>query len=197
LKELGLKRNTLVIFTSDNGPAKREAPPFRGNKQTNFEGGVRVPTMMSWPDHTNEGTSCDQINGVIDVLPTCAAITGTELNPSRIIDGKDLSPLMFEAKPAPIHDAELYYLSRRFEADGIRMGDWKLLVKYSSRTKKHVSKGPWLYDLKNDIGETTNVVADHLEVVERLIKELKKREAEIIKNQRPVGRVGSSRMTTK
>lgn len=189
LEELGLKDNTLVIFTSDNGPAKRAAPPFRGAKQSNWEGGVRVPTIMRWPNHIPAGTSCDQISGMIDVLPTFAAITGATLDSSRIIDGKDLSPLMFKEKTAPIHNANLYFLGGRSKPDGIRMGDWKLMVKYPELKNKKGNKGPWLYDLKTDVGETTNVATEHPEVVERLTKELKKREAEILRNQRPVGQM--------
>jgi arylsulfatase A-like enzyme len=189
LEELGLADNTLVIFTSDNGPAKREAPPFRGNKQTNWEGGVRVPTIMRWPGRIPAGTTCDRIAGMIDILPTFAAMAEVKLDPKRIIDGKNMLPLMTEVHPKPVHHTELYYRGGQNKPDGIRMDDWKLLVQYPERIKKAPKNGPWLFNLKDDAAESSNVAQQHPEIVERLTKELKKREAEINNNTRPAGRV--------
>ena len=78
IKELGLDEKTLVIFTSDNGPATGSAGPFRGKKGSNFEGGVREPCIMRWPGKIPAGTQCSQIAGNIDVLPTLASIAGAD-----------------------------------------------------------------------------------------------------------------------
>jgi arylsulfatase A-like enzyme len=190
LRTLGVEGNTLVIFTSDNGPAKRDAPPLRGNKSTNWEGGVRVPTIMRWPGKISANTACDRIAGMIDVLPTFAAIADVALDPERVIDGENLLPLMIESGPTVARDSELYFLGGRKTPDGIRIGDWKLLVQYPERKRApSAGKGPWLFDLKNDIAESTNVATQHPDVVDRLNAELQRQEAEIIKNARPAGRV--------
>ncbi|MCX6853817.1 MAG: sulfatase, partial [Verrucomicrobia bacterium] len=96
LQELHLDEKTLVIFTSDNGPAKREAPPFRGAKGSIYEGGVREPCIMRWPGKIPAGTSCDRIAGNIDVLPTFAKLVGVEPQKDHILDGRDITPLMFD-----------------------------------------------------------------------------------------------------
>ncbi len=190
LRDFGLADNTLVIFTSDNGPAKRPAPPLRGEKTTNWEGGVRVPTIMRWPGKIPAGTSCDRIAGMIDILPTFAAIADVSLKPDVVIDGKSMLPLMLNTAPVAIHDYELYFRGGRMVPDGIRIGDWKLLVQYPERKRgPSAGKGPWLFNLKDDVGEANNFAKVHPEIVERLTNELKEREAEMQGNTRPIGRV--------
>jgi arylsulfatase A-like enzyme len=189
LDELELAENTLVIFTSDNGPAKRAAPPLRGEKGTNWEGGVRVPTIMRWPGNIPADTLCEHIAGMIDILPTFAAIADFPMDPKRIIDGKNILSLMTEETPDPVRDTELYYQGGRKHPDGIRQGDWKLLVEYPQRTKKPVQGGPWLFNLKEDIAEASNVASEHSDIVERLTQELHERDAELTQNMRPLGRV--------
>ncbi len=96
LKELNLDDNTLVIFTSDNGPQSRTAPPLRGAKGTNFEGGVREPCIMRWPGKIPAGKTCNRIVGNIDMLPTFAKLVGVEPPKDRVIDGRNITSLLLD-----------------------------------------------------------------------------------------------------
>jgi len=187
LDELKLADNTLVIFTSDNGPDRRPAPPLRGNKTTCFEGGVREPCLMRWPGKIPAGTTCDQILGNIDLLPTFAKISGATLDPDRILDGKDVSPLLTEVSPAPVRDTHLYFSGGESRLIAIRQGEWKLFVS-DKDVKTHTPIGT-LYNLKSDVGETTDVASDHPDIVARLKDEAEKRNSEIIAHTRPAGRI--------
>ena len=209
LKELHLEDNTLVIFTSDNGPFHRAAPPFRGSKGSCFEGGVREPTIMRWPGKIPAGTTCDRMLGNIDMLPTFAKLTGATLDPSRIIDGKEITSLMFQTNPGPVRDTQLYYSGGKSALTAIRQGDWKLFVrasleeaiaesnaesdpngKKSAGDKKMKNGAGELYNLVTDPGETTNVAAAHPEIVAKLKQEAETRGAESEAHQRPPGRAG-------
>lgn len=107
LKTEGLDEKTLVIFTSDNGPAGRVAGQLLGNKGTTFEGGVREPCMMRWPGKMPAGTTCEEIAGNIDMLPTFAKLVGAQPPQDRVIDGRNILPLMMDPKAGPA----LYNLS--------------------------------------------------------------------------------------
>ncbi len=197
LQELKLDDNTLVIFTSDNGPAGRAAPPFRGSKGTNFEGGVREPCIMRWPVKIPAGTTCNQIAGNIDILPTFAKLTGVEPAKDRVLDGRDITPLMFNSNAGPVRDTHLYIGGN--QAAAIRQGDWKLFLKgdgANKKAKKAAGTGtkppkggpvPSLYNLATDPGETQDVAAANPEIVARLKQELLTRDAEIQANKRPAG----------
>jgi arylsulfatase A len=203
LKELNLDRKTLVIFTSDNGPSHRDAPPFRGNKTTCFEGGVREPCIMSWPGKIPAGTTCDQILGNIDMLPTLAKLAGVKLDPSRFLDGKDVSSLLFDASPIAVRDTHLYFGAGAVAPPvAIRQGDWKLFlnsrggVKSSAdaekgdgnrkKTNARAARGE-LYNLAADPSESKNLAAANPEIVERLNREARTRYSEIMANKRPLG----------
>ena len=190
LKEIrtqDLAENTLVIFTSDNGPwlsygdHAGSAGPLREGKGTEFEGGIREPTLMWWPGKIAPGTACDELASTIDVLPTVAALIGAEL-PDHKIDGKDIRPLMFgEVGAKSPHDAfYCYYAGGQLQA--VRDRRWKLHFPHKYRTMagrpggtggmptgyRTVSTGLELYDLKTDVGETHDVAARHPKVVKRL-----------------------------
>ena len=201
LKELQLDENTLVIFTSDNGAASGSAAPWRGKKGTNYEGGVREPCLMRWPGKIPAGTTCHRMAGNIDVLPTLAKIAGAAL-PERTLDGRDISSLMFDPQAAPVRDVHLYFTAAE-KVQGIRMGDWKLLLTppanagnkkaQAKQAKADANKadtpaGPELYNLTDDPTESKNVAAEHSDVVNKLRQEAEQREAEILKNKRPPGR---------
>ncbi len=207
LKELKLDDNTLVIFTSDNGPAGRAAPPFRGNKTTTWEGGVREPCIMRWPGKIPAGTTCEQIAGNIDMLPTFAKLVGAEVPKDRVIDGRDITPLMFEANPGPARDTHLYFAGTG-KISAIRQGQWKLFLTKAqgggkgAQAAKDAPKGKrpnnggaadadagdfTLYDLATDLGETKDVAAEHPDIVAKLRAEATQREAEIHQHQRPAG----------
>ncbi|MGB7329463.1 MAG: sulfatase [Rubripirellula sp.] len=185
LDDNGLSENTLVIFTSDNGPAKRDAPPLRGNKGSNFEGGVRVPTIMRWPNQIPASTTCDLICGTIDVVPTIAALVGSDLIGDRKIDGKDITSLLLESEAKPVRETHLYF-NGRGGLEAIRNGDWKLGLRTSKGNPLTPSQ---LFNLRTDIGETTDVAAENPGVVERLLETATEMDAEIKNNRRPAAKV--------
>lgn len=193
LKELKLEENTLVVFTSDNGPDRRDAPPFRGNKSSNYEGGVRVPCIMRWPGKIPAGSTTDHLLGVIDLLPTLAKLSGARLDPDKALDGVDVSPLLLEAAPEAVRDTHLYYDLGIGQVAAIRQGDWKLFLKIPvgkgkpQESKARPAPGVALYHLKTDPAEANNVAADHPEIVTRLKAEAKKRNDAILAHQRPAG----------
>jgi len=188
IKKNGLDKNTLVIFTSDNGPwlsygnHAGSAGPFREGKGTTWEGGVREPCVMRWPGKIPAGTTCDELAATIDIFPTIAALTGAAL-PRHTIDGKDIRPLIFGRKNAKTpHDVYYYYYGKQLQA--IRSGEWKMHFPHPYRsltgepgkdgtpagyTQQKV-KSLELYNLKTDCGETTNVIAKHPEIVAKLKK---------------------------
>jgi arylsulfatase A len=185
LRRLGLERDTLVLFASDNGPwlsygdHAGSAGPLREGKGTVFEGGVRVPFVARWPGRIPAKTVVSEPAMTIDVLPTIARIVGAPL-PERPIDGLDISPLLFgEAGARSPHEAFLFYYGTELRA--LRGGRYKLVLPHRSQTLdgpagsggvpgkyKQVDVPLALYDLVADIGETTDVAAAHPDVVARL-----------------------------
>ena len=186
LAEHGLAENTLVIFTSDNGPWLSYgthagcALPLREGKGTTWEGGVREPTVMRWPGRIAAGATCTEPIMTIDFLPTVAHLIGGAL-PDHKIDGLNIWPLMAgEAGAACPHDAFHFYWGRHLQA--VRMGKWKLHFPHAYRTLAGRKGGAGgkpvkyeqaktdlaLYDLRADIGETTNVADKHPDVVKRI-----------------------------
>lgn len=198
LQELGIDQNTLVIFTSDNGAATGSSAPWRGKKASNYEGGVREPCIVRWPEKIPAGTSCDQIAGNIDLLPTLAALAGASLPFDRILDGRNISSLLFESQPGPVRDVHLYFTANQTLA-GIRHKNWKLLLipappraakkDDAAKGQKKQAPGPELYDLAGDPAETTNLIAERPELVTQLKELAEKSVAEIEANKRPAGNV--------
>jgi len=184
LRRLELEKNTLVIFTSDNGPwllygdHAGSAGPLREGKATPFEGGFRVPCIMWWPGKIPAGSRCDELASTIDILPTIARLGGAPL-PKKKIDGKDLWPLMTAQPGAKSpHEAFFYYSGSRLS--GVRSGKWKLLFAQGFTQQKPPGKGGQpgtratgriplsLFDLEKDVGEKVNVATAHPGVVKRL-----------------------------
>jgi len=195
LDDQKLTENTYVIYTTDNGPWLTfkhhggSAGPLREGKGTTFEGGQRVPCLMRGPG-IPAGTVCDELTGTIDVLPTIAAITGTPLPAGKKIDGLDVSGLWTgKAKKSP-RDEFMHYTSRG-DLEGIRRGNWKLLVK-KPRTPKNRKKKPaaakppqvFLFDLSNDVGEQNNLAGQHPEIVTELRARMNALDEEITGNAR-------------
>ena len=187
LDELKLADNTYVIYTTDNGPWLQflhhggSAGPLREGKGTTFEGGQRVPCVMRGPG-IPAGSVCDELTGTIDLLPTIAALTGKPLPPKNKIDGVDASGLWKgTAKKSPRKEF-LHYTSRG-DIEGIRSGNWKLLVK-----KPHRNNGGkaqlHLFDLAKDIGEKNNLAEAKPAVVKQLQARMQELDAEITKNAR-------------
>ncbi len=170
LRQHGLSERTLVLFTSDNGGTPRSVnTPLRGHKASTWEGGVRVPTIAWWPGKIPAGTETDAILGMFDILPTFAALAGGKVPSDRKIDGANIWPQLAGIKDAkPAHETFYYYRGLKLEA--VRHGDWKLQI--AGPVKKDDPKeSPFkarLYNLKTDIGETTDVAAANPEVAKRL-----------------------------
>ncbi|MBI1765851.1 MAG: sulfatase [Acidobacteria bacterium] len=216
LKRLNLDNNTLVIFTSDNGPWHLygdhggSAGPLRGYKATMFEGGVREPFIARWPGHIKAGSVNQTPAMTIDLLPTLAKLAGAAVPTDRIIDGRDIWPLLSGNKSAqPPHEVLYFYWGRELQA--VRSGKWKLHLPHpyvehipanGGERGKVVSKELELslFDLEKDQGETTNVAAQQPAVVKRLLEyaeqaradlgdSLTKREG---KNVRPAGQLAAA-----
>ena len=189
LEETGLDENTLLIFTSDNGPwlnyGKHAGTTggLREGKGTTYEGGQRVPCLMMWKKVIPQGAVCNNLVSGIDILPTLAAITGAPL-PSNKIDGVNLVPLLkadFEANPRQT----FYYYYRKNSLEAVRHGSWKLVFPHPGRTyegfqpgvggmpgplnQKYPFKGG-LHDLRRDPGERYDVSKSNQEVVKALEK---------------------------
>ena len=175
LRELGIAENTLVFFTSDNGPAGGlTSSPLRGAKGgPRYEGNMRMPTLAWWPGKIPAGSVCSEIGTSIDILPTLAKLCGGKVPTDRIIDGKDISALLTDPKAKSPH-SELYY-----EYEGIRQGNWKLV---------QIKKGFHLFDLSTDIGEQKNLSAKHPEKVAELRKLLAAHKQKVTSARRPAGK---------
>jgi arylsulfatase A len=184
LKRLNIDEQTLVIFTSDNGPwllygdHGGSAGPFREGKGTMFEGGFRVPCIMRWPGTIPAGRECTELAATMDILPTVAGIVDAPLPPKKI-DGLDILPLM-TGKPGATTPHDVYYYYGGANLRGVRSGKWKLMFaqRYNvpdppGQGGRHGERGARslelsLFDLESDIGETTNVADQHPDVVARL-----------------------------
>lgn len=198
LAELGIDDNTLVIFTSDNGPwlsygdHAGSAGPLREGKGTMFEGGYRVPALMQWKGRIPAGTICDQLSSTIDLLPTIAGLIGAEL-PVHTIDGKDISALMFSQANAATPHEYFYCFYTPMSLHAVRTQRWKLHFPHPYRTLagrpggiggqpvnyQNESIELSLFDLQNDLGESINVAAEHPEVVAELIAAAEKIRTEL------------------
>ena len=178
LRQHNLEKNTLVIFTSDNGPwaskgkAGGVSGPLRGSKGCTLEGGVREPTIAWWPGTVEAGSSSDQIAGTTDVLPTFVSLAGGTLK-DRQIDGVDISKLLTGESTQSGRSEWYYYQGRNLQA--VRSGDWKLALVPQTlgmgirqRPDDLKSKEVRLYNLREEIGEMTDLSARHPEVVARL-----------------------------
>lgn len=175
LKAQGIDENTLVIFTSDNGPAVGKATPLRGKKGQTYEGGMREATVIRWPGQISAGKVNDQLMTTMDLLPTFAKLAGAEAPSDRIIDGKDIWPVLSADAKTP-HEAFFYHKGNQLAA--VRSGDWKLHTHPKGKPSE-------LYNLATDIGEKTNVLKSNPEIVDRLKGYLTAFAKDIAKHNRP------------
>lgn len=191
LKKQGIDKNTLLIFTSDNGSRNPGSNgPLRGAKTTTWEGGMRVPCLMYWPGVIPARTVCDEICTSMDFLPTITHLAGGQIPNNILLDGKDIRPLMLgDTNARTPYEAFFYYRQNNLEA--VRVGKWKLHVSKDTLAVRE------LYDLENDIGETTNVYNYHPMIVRKLEAYIERCRADLgdeaanIKGQniREIGRV--------
>jgi len=197
LTEMGVEDNTLVIFTSDNGPwFEGSAGPYRGRKGQSYEGGFRVPMIASWPGRIPSGSVSSQQMMNIDFYPTILSLAGVDLPTDRIIDGRNVMDLLSgKAKKSP-HDALFFYHYDLLE--GVRVGNWK----YFRRVNRYTwpvpldatelanklggdqlgNRWPLLYNLETDPGENYNVIDTYPEIAEKLEKIMLEWEADTVKN---------------
>lgn len=203
LKELNIDDNTLVVFTSDNGPwvettrgmkpdgkpfiprdHSGNSDPFRGWKMSAWDGACRVPFIVRWPGKIPVGVKSDEMLSTLDLLPTFAAIAGAKL-PEVKLDGQDATDFLMGKTSTSPRDEYLYYSGCLLT--GVRCGQWKLVV---PRKKAPAGLGWWgrmieavdevhLFDLNADPGETTNVALDHPGVVADLTKRVQRARTEL------------------
>ncbi|MCB1235383.1 MAG: sulfatase, partial [Verrucomicrobiae bacterium] len=198
IKTNGLDDNTLVIFTSDNGPwlsygeHAGSAGPLREGKGTVWEGGVREACIMRWPGKIPAGTECDTPAMNIDLLPTLAKLIGAE-PPKHPIDGLDIWPVLAGEPGAKNPHEGYWYYYKQNELQAVSQGTWKLYLPHEYRTLEGRPGGKdgipakygsaeaatELYDLSTDVGEKDNVAAAHPDVVEKLLAFAEKARAEL------------------
>jgi arylsulfatase A-like enzyme len=189
LKEEGIDRNTLVVFTSDNGPWHTfrthggSAGMLRGAKGGTFEGGMRVPAIFRWPEVVKPGVVMDMAT-TMDLMPTISSITGIPLPGDRVYDGFDLSPLLAGTGKSP-RDVVFYYRGQKIYA--VRKGDYKahfiIELEYGSRTAHFITEPefaagngptvletPMLYNLSTDPSEKYDIAAQHPEIIDEMRK---------------------------
>ena len=173
VKELGLDEDTLVMFSSDNGPTFNRlggsdsdffesAKPFSGLKGSVHEGGIRVPLVARWPGRIKPGTTSDHISAFWDVLPTLCEVSGAK--PPADIDGISFAPTLLGAGRQKNHEYLYWEFAAYSGQQAVRMGKWKALRKGMFRGNMHVH----LYDLETDVAEKHDVSEKHPDVVARI-----------------------------
>jgi len=178
LQEKGIEQDTLLIFTSDNGPwldlpermlQEGNQPwhggspgPLRGSKGTTYEGGMRVPMIACWPGTLPAGKRSAQLASTMDFLPTVARLAGCDLPADRTIDGRDILPLLKGEEPSP---HEYFYYFRGTRLQGVRHGDWKL-------RKESQDAETQLFHLGRDPREEYNVAQHHPDIVKSLTERM-------------------------
>jgi len=166
LKNNGLDKNTLVFFTSDNGPGTpmASASPLRNRKGSIYEGGVRVPAIAWWPGKIPSNQISDEILTIMDLLPTIALLAGAIIPRDRIIDGKNIWPILSGVPGARSpYDRYFYYAGNWLRA--VRSGQWKL-----HRSGENTFE---LYNLENDISEQVNLALEYPHIVQELEEYMK------------------------
>ena len=162
LERNGQAENTLIIATGDNGAAGRSYEPLRDNKSSIYEGGHREPFVARWPGKIKPGSTSDQVICLNDLFATCAEILGKDLPPDAAEDSVSILPALLGKDKGPIREATVHQAPAGL---AIRRGDWKLIA-LRSGTKE-------LYNLKDDLGETRNLIdtrKDQGQKLEELLK---------------------------
>ncbi|WP_436714829.1 arylsulfatase [Roseiconus lacunae] len=172
IDQYGFSENTLVIFANDNGGLTEEVNrPYRGTKNTTFEGGVRVPCLMRWPNQIAAGETSTAMMHVVDLLPTFASLSGGSTEGCATLDGMDFSDVLLKQTPSP-RDEIVFEVSGSVRLPTIRSGRYKLM-------------GDQLYDVIADPGESTDVAKQHPDRVAKL----KQRLDEFSKQRPPLSKI--------
>ncbi|WP_218146524.1 sulfatase/phosphatase domain-containing protein [Parapedobacter indicus] len=215
MEEQGIAKNTLIVFTSDNGPwlnygnHNGSTAGLREGKGTSWEGGTSVPAILSWPAVISKGQVNNKLSNTIDILPTLAEVTGAKL-PDHKIDGVSILSLLKGEDTNP--RTTFYYYYNRNDLEAVKMGHWKLVFPHNYRSYEGVLPGndgypgPYnqgaqdslaLYDLRRDPGEryniieqNPNVLRDLQELAEQARRDLGDNLTERIgENRRPIGKI--------
>jgi arylsulfatase A-like enzyme len=190
LREAGVERNTLVIFTSDNGPWMEMPPrmlveprivrtdagsagPLRGSKGTSWEGGTRVPFLARWPGRIPAGAVGTDLATTMDLLPTIAGIVNARLPAGRAIDGQDIRAFLEGKGPSP--DEWFFYYNSGGRLEGVRDRRWKLHLTFPEKGET-VSE---LFDLSVDPSERWDAAAEHSDIVARLRERMRQFAGEV------------------
>ncbi|TRX71939.1 sulfatase [Carboxylicivirga sp. M1479] len=187
LKRLKIEDNTIIVFSSDNGPLVHQdeelencygkfgyTDPNRqhilreGKYQERFDGGIRVSCIMSWPNHIPQGTTCDEPVAAMDLFTTFAHVAGAQIPTDRIIDGKNILPLMRQEDGAVSPHKAIYGFKARGGLMSVRYQNWKLIMPGKHWTG-NVAQAQ-LFNLDNDIGEKTDVADQHPKIVKQILK---------------------------
>lgn len=162
LRELEIAEQTLVIFTSDNGPERKtpgSAGPLRGTKHTVYEGGLRVPCLAWWPGQVPAGEVCERFLTAMDLYPTLANLVESPLPAGLELDGRNVLPVLLGDAEYELPEGRLYSLyGRNRKLESMRVGDWKL----------HLKPPRELYDLSEDVGERENLIGGKEELAAQL-----------------------------
>ncbi len=185
LDELNLRENTLVVYISDNGgstPIYANNAPLRGGKYTLYEGGIRVPLIISWPIKFNKEQVISNVISSMDILPTICSSVG--IPTPKHINGMDLSPLLSGSDLTISHDTLIWDTGHE---TAVRLGKWKLRT---ARSKEHadyemteLELGEFLYDIENDPGEKKNLTVEYPDTL-ALLKEIHLNWREKLENQK-------------
>ena len=186
LEETGELQETLLIFTSDNGPWLQygleggSAGLLRGGKGTNFEGGQRVPFIAHWPGRVPAGVVSREVTTAMDLLPTLVSLAGAP-TPTRTIDGRNITATLTRPSTNPLDHSPFLLYTSRGELAGIRRGPWKLFLEQGE-----------LYNVEVDVAEAHDASGEHPDVVRQLRAEAHRLDAEIEANARPRGVVAEA-----
>ena len=180
LRELKIDRRTIVAYLSDNGAGPGASSlPLRGRKLTSYDGGLRVPCIVWGPGHVAQGQVCRELATSMDFYPTFARLAGAAVPTDRVIDGRDIGPLLTEPTKAKTpHDAFFYHGSLG-ELSAVRSGKWKLFL----------TPQVALYDLEADIAEQHDALKGNGEVVRELRDKAIAFQEDMRRNTRPAGMV--------
>ena len=178
LEKQGLAENTLLVFTSDNGPwiIKNElggsSGLFRDGKGSTWEGGMRVPGLVYWKGKTPEAAVLTQATSTIDLLPTIAAITGANRADALLLDGKDLSDLLFQQQATTQMDRPYFYYGLNNQLFAVRQGPWKMHIKtYSQTGVRYFEKDPpLLFNVEVDPSEKYELSQKYPEKVQEMLE---------------------------
>ena len=196
LRTAGVERDTLFIFTSDNGPWMDMPPrmlveprivrtdagtagPLRGSKGTSWEGGTRVPFLARWPRRIPAGSVSADLARTLDMLPTIAGIAGVPLPAGRPIDGQDIRAFLEGKGPSPVDS--FFYYSSGGRLEGVRDRRWKLHLDFPEKGEPATE----LFDLVTDPAERWNVAGEHPDVMSRLKEKMRQFAADVAKQDPP------------